>query len=67
VTGLQDSHDRSIPSGDAWSAPVIEGAGGFDWGDAAIGAASGLGLALLLAGLALLAIAQRAKTRVATR
>lgn len=39
---------------------------GFNWGDAAIGALSGLGVALLFAGGALLALNQHTKTRIAT-
>lgn len=40
---------------------------GFDWRDAAIGAVSGIGAALLLAGGALMTLRPRARTRAATR
>ena len=46
---------------------VVSPANTFDWDDAAIGAISGMGLALLLVGLALLAIVPRTRSRVSLR
>jgi hypothetical protein len=46
---------------------VVGPANTFDWGDAAIGAVSGMGLALLLAGLALLTVVPRTRTRLSVR
>jgi hypothetical protein len=46
---------------------VVGPANTFDWGDAAIGAVSGMGLVLLLVGLALLTIVPRTKTRLSLR
>jgi len=46
---------------------VVRSANTFDWGDAAIGLVSGMGLALLLGGLAVLTVATRTKTRLSTR
>jgi hypothetical protein len=39
----------------------------FDWGDAAIGALSGMGFALLLVGLVVLTVVSRTKTRLSLR
>jgi hypothetical protein len=55
----------ALPGGT--STIVVSPANTFDWGDAAIGAISGMGLALLLVGLALLAIVPRTRTRVSLR
>jgi hypothetical protein len=41
--------------------PLVRSSGGFDWGDAAIGLAAGIGLALMLAGLL---VAMRRSPRV---
>lgn len=46
---------------------VVRSANTFDWGDATIGVVSGMGFALLLAGLAVLTVVTRKKTRVSTR
>jgi hypothetical protein len=46
---------------------VVRSANTFDWGDAAIGVVSGMGFALLLAGLVVLTIVTRTKTRLSTR
>ena len=54
----------ALPGG---STIVVSPANTFDWGDAAIGAISGMGLALLLAGLALLTIVPRTRSRVSLR
>lgn len=64
ATVVVDAHDRgSLPR----STPVaLVEPGGFDWGDAAIGAVSGVGFALLLVGLGLLLLSQRTRTRIAT-
>jgi hypothetical protein len=64
--------DRAGPRGPGalsggTSTIVVGPANTFDWGDAAIGALSGMGLALLLVGLALLTIVPRTKTRLSTR
>jgi len=60
---IQDSHDRAdLPQPVVVSSPTS-----FDWGDAAIGAVSGLGFAFLLAGLGFLVMSQRTRTRIATR
>ena len=61
---VADAHERgSVPL----STPVaLVAADGFDWGDAAIGAVSGVGFALLLLGLGLLLLSQRTRTRIAT-
>ena len=61
----QDAHDR----GDGLTQPrtVLVSSGGFDWGDAAIGAVSGMGIALLLAGLGFLVIGERTRTRPVMR
>jgi hypothetical protein len=55
----------ALPGGT--STIVVSPANTFDWGDAAIGAVSGMGLALLLVGLALLAIVPRTRSRVSLR
>jgi hypothetical protein len=64
-TVVVDAHDRgSLPL----STPVaLAEPGGFDWGDAIIGAGGGMGIALLLAGLGFLAFGQRTRTRPVTR
>jgi hypothetical protein len=82
VATLQDTHDRAVLPGsnvgtlardahDRLPVPqpptVVGSQNGFDWGDAALGAASGIGLVLLVAGLAFLVVSPRAGTRVATR
>ena len=60
---IQDSHDRAdLPQPVVVSSPTS-----FDWGDAAIGAVSGLGFAFLLAGLGFRLMSQRTRTRIATR
>ncbi len=64
--------DRAGPRGPGalsggTSTIVVSPANTFDWGDAAIGAISGMGLALLLVGLALLAIVPRTRSRVSLR
>jgi hypothetical protein len=79
---VQDAHDRGVPTGPAVSlrdyqdhpgavvtapATVLASDEGFDWGDATIGAAAGLGAALLLAGGAFVLGSQRGRPRVATR
>ena len=46
---------------------VVRSANTFDWRDAAIGVVSGMGLALLLAGLAVLTVMTRKKTHLSTR
>jgi hypothetical protein len=46
---------------------VVRSVNTFDWGDAAIGVVSGMGFALLLAGLAVLTVVTRTKTRMSTR
>jgi hypothetical protein len=51
----------------ATSTIIVGPANTFDWGDAAIGAVSGMGLALLLAGLALLTVVPRTRTRLSVR
>jgi hypothetical protein len=43
---------------------VVRSVNTFDWGDAAIGVVSGMGFALLLAGLAVLTVATRTRTRL---
>jgi hypothetical protein len=64
TTTLSDAHSRaSLP---AQQPVVVVAAGSFDWGDAAIGAASGVGFAFLLVGLGLLLLSQRTRTRIAT-
>ena len=61
---IQDSHDRAdVPRTPA----LVVSRDGFDWGDAAIGVVSGMGFALLLAGLAVLTVVTRTKTRLSTR
>ena len=61
---IQDSHDRAdVPR----STLVVASPSSFDWGDAAIGAVSGMGFALVLAGLGLLLMSQRTRTQIATR
>jgi hypothetical protein len=55
----------ALPGGT--STIVVGPANTFDWGDAAIGALSGMGLALLLLGLAVLTIGSRTKTRLSLR
>ena len=55
----------ALPGGT--STIVVRPANTFDWGDAAIGAVSGMGFALLLVGLAVLTIVTRTKSRVVTR
>jgi len=63
-TAIQDSHDRAdVPRTPA----LVVSRDGFDWGDAAIGVVSGMGFALLLAGLAVLTVVTRTKTRLSTR
>jgi hypothetical protein len=64
ATGARDVHDRQPAPQPPTAAASRDG---FDWGDAALGAASGIGLALLVAGVAFLALGPRAGTRVATR
>ena len=51
----------------ATSTIVVRPANTFDWGDAAIGGVSGMGFALLLAGVAVLTVVTRTKTRLSTR
>jgi hypothetical protein len=46
---------------------VVGPAKTFDWGDAAIGALSGMGFALLLVGLVVLTVVSRTKTRLSLR
>jgi hypothetical protein len=46
---------------------VVRSVNTFDWGDAAIGVVSGMGFALLLAGLAMLTVVTRTKTRLSSR
>jgi hypothetical protein len=83
VAVVQDSHDRAVLPGskvataardahDRQPVPqpptaVVASQNGFDWGDAALGAASGIGLVVLVAGLVFLVVSPRAGTRVATR
>jgi hypothetical protein len=62
---VRDAHERS--DGLTQQRTVLVGSGGFDWGDAAIGAVSGMGIALLLAGLGFLTIGQRTRTRPVLR
>jgi hypothetical protein len=59
--GVTDFPSRLGERGDSQSSATILVAtdGGFDWGDAAIGAAGGVGLALLGAGLALATVRSR--------
>ena len=79
---VQDAHDRGTPTGPTVSLrdyqdhpgavvetppTVLAPDPGFDWGDATIGAAAGLGAALLLAGGAFLLGSQRSRPHVATR
>jgi hypothetical protein len=64
--------DRAGPRGPGafpggTSTIVVSPANTFDWGDAAIRAISGMGLALLLVGLALLTIVPRTRSRVSLR
>jgi hypothetical protein len=64
--------DRAGPRGPGALSPgtstiVVRSANTFDWGDAAIGAVSGMGFALLLAGLAVLTVATRTRTRLRMR
>lgn len=62
---VRDAHERS--DGPPQQRTVLVSSGGFDWGDAAIGAGGGIGIALLLAGLGFLAIGQRTRTRPVLR
>jgi hypothetical protein len=61
--------DRAEPRGPgAIEQPTIvvsRTSGGFDWGDAFVGAMGGLGMALLLTGALFLLLGQRTRTRVA--
>ena len=82
TAGMQDSHERgtlqpelgavvSYPehlSDVTPSQPTVVSSGGFDWGDATIGVAGGIGLALLLGGgLILFWSHSRTRQRVVTR
>ena len=58
-----DAHERGTPA----QSPTVVASGGFDWGDATIGVVGGLGLALVLGGLAFLVASQRTRTRAALR
>lgn len=58
-----DAHERAASA----QPPTIVASGGFDWGDATIGVVGGMGLALLLGGLAFLVASQRTRTRAALR
>ena len=58
-----DSHERSNPVTDRPTLVLADG--GFDWADATIGALTGMGLALVLGGLAFLTLGR--STRVAVR
>jgi len=63
-TGARDAHDRQpVPQ----PPTAVAGRDGFDWGDAVLAAVSGIGVALLVAGVAFLVVRPRAGTRVATR
>ena len=59
VSAGRDAHERTAPTP---TTTIVAGPGGFDWGDAAIGALGGMGLALLLGGLVFLALGQRTRT-----
>ena len=58
-----DAHDRGTPT----QFPTVVASGGFDWGDATIGVVGGMGLALLLGGVAFLVASQRTRARAALR
>ena len=58
-----DAHERGTPA----PSPTLVASGGFDWGDATIGVFGGMGLALLLGGIAFLVASQRTRTRAALR